>query len=84
MKKGDFRPISFVLLVIGLFLLTGLFVGCDQDKPEVSREEYGKIVTELPKIKDRPQSFKLPDGVENSEECLIEKRIMREKETFKK
>lgn len=83
MKIGCFRQISSVLFILSLLCVLFAVSGCQQEKPEVDRAELGTIVTELPEIKDMQQSFKLPEGVDE-ENCLIEKRILRDKTNEKK
>lgn len=83
MKNGCFRQISSVFFVLSLFCVLFVASGCQQDKPEVDRADLGTVVTELPEIKDRQQSFKLPEGIDE-ENCLVEKQVLRDKANEKK
>ncbi len=70
------RIINITLGILAITVIINL-TGC-QDKPELPKSEYGKIVDTIPEVPNRPLTFKLPDGVDE-ENCHIERDILRNK-----
>lgn len=74
-NKIKFGLSAIVLLPLGAFLISG----CSNDAPEVDSSQYGTVVSTLPALPERKESFALPAEVEDAD-CRVAQRAVRQQQ----
>ena len=72
-KKTVISSLWSVLFIGGAMIV---LPGCQKDQPEVNASQYGHVVTELPNLSNRKDSFPLPEGVE-PDDCTFKMRALK-------